>query len=164
MNFVDDIFEEFACAFIGRVKGAGEIAEKRKLNRKRLDFSVDSLHVVDDYLLVLHERHDQGKLDAKGDQLAVLRGGAYLGEVIRRNSDEQWHWVDYDEYMPSHPAPSHDDAEDRRDVRLSPSSRRLDDHAAEPHQPSPRGRSAHEHARLRRAAGPIALAVLTHFS
>ena len=103
MNFVDDIFEEFACAFIGRVKGADEIAEKRKLNRKRLDFSVDSLHVVDDYLLVLHERHDQGKLDAKGDQLAVLRGGAYLGEVIRRNSDEQWHWVDYDEYMPSHP-------------------------------------------------------------
>ncbi len=64
------------------------------LDAARLDFTVESLGLVDDYLDEMRTRH----LDESGDDYykLVLRCGAYVGEVIRRNAEGRtYHWVDY---------------------------------------------------------------------
>jgi hypothetical protein len=63
------------------------------LDPSRLDFSIDSLKHVDEYLESI--RAAKG-IDANWNTV-VLRAGAYVGEVIRRNSAHtQWRWLDYD--------------------------------------------------------------------
>src|SRR5262245_9239111 len=64
------------------------------LDASRLDFSLKSLAFVDDYLDKMRKR----KLDEDGDDYLrlVLRSGAYVGEVIRRNAKgTTFHWLDY---------------------------------------------------------------------
>src|SRR5206468_10081455 len=34
---------------------------------------------------------------------AVLWGGAYVGEVIRRNAPREYNWVDFDEFIREYP-------------------------------------------------------------
>jgi hypothetical protein len=63
------------------------------LDPKKLDFSVDSLKQVDTYLEAVRK--------AKGIDtnltVVVLRAGAYVGEVIRRNSPKKkWTWLDFE--------------------------------------------------------------------
>ena len=64
------------------------------LDASRLDFTVDSLAVVDAHLETVRSQGLQGQALMK----FVLRGGAYVGEVIRRRAApaRTWHWVDYD--------------------------------------------------------------------
>jgi hypothetical protein len=100
-GYVDDDFEEFALAFTGEVQGDGEIAFPERLDQDRLDFSLPSLKVLDTYLDYLH-RHRR-HIDEDAWHLTVLRGGAYLGEVIRRNAKRKYHWVEYDQYVSRHP-------------------------------------------------------------
>ena len=101
METINDIFEQFALVFVGQFRGDGEIAFTGKLDRSRLDFSLESLQTVDSYLAYLHGRR---QFPSENElQVTVLWGGAYLGEVIRRNAKRQYNWVDYDEYMPEHP-------------------------------------------------------------
>lgn len=60
----------------------------------RLDFTVESLGFVDDYLEQMRARG----LEEGGDDYCklVLRCGAYIGEVIRRNAkNKAYHWLDY---------------------------------------------------------------------
>lgn len=65
----------------------------RYLDPKRLDYSIDSLRHVNEFLDQI--RRDQGIEEAWPD--VVVRVGAYLGEVIRRNSTKHaWCWIDYD--------------------------------------------------------------------
>ncbi len=101
MESINAIFEEFALAFIGQVESDGEIPFPNKLDRANLDFSLKSLKVLDSYLEHLHKSRRRIKDDEW--HKTVLWGGAYLGEVIRRNAKRQYNWVDYDEYMPRHP-------------------------------------------------------------
>jgi tetratricopeptide (TPR) repeat protein len=64
------------------------------LDSARLDFSLDSLAFVDDYLAQMRKR----KLDEDGEDYSklVLRCGAYVGEVILRNAlGTTFHWLDY---------------------------------------------------------------------
>ena len=64
------------------------------IDASKLDFSIESLGVVDEHLEVMRKK------DLAGQQLAtfVLRCGAYVGEVIRRNSkDKKYHWLDFEE-------------------------------------------------------------------
>src|SRR5678816_4160701 len=64
------------------------------LDVSRLDFTVESLGLVDDYLAQMRKR----KLDEDGDDYSklVLRCGAYVGEVILRNArGTTFHWLDY---------------------------------------------------------------------
>jgi hypothetical protein len=64
------------------------------LDPARLDFSLESLAFVDDYLEQMRNR----KVDEEGDDYAklVLRCGAYVGEVILRNAQgTTFHWLDY---------------------------------------------------------------------
>ena len=64
------------------------------LDSTRLDFSLESLAFVDDYLDEMRRR----KLDEEGEDYSklVLRCGAYVGEVVRRCAPETtFHWLDY---------------------------------------------------------------------
>jgi len=62
------------------------------LDASRLDYSVESLGLVDDYLDEMRKR----KLEDQDYMKVVLRCGAYVGEVIRRNVPEkEYHWLDY---------------------------------------------------------------------
>ncbi len=64
------------------------------LKPSRLDFTVKSLGFVDDYLARMRTR----RLDEDSDDYfkLVLRCGAYVGEVIRRNArGKTYHWLDW---------------------------------------------------------------------
>ena len=64
------------------------------LDPSRLDFTIESLGFVDDYLDQMRKQN----LEEGGDDYykLVLRCGAYVGEVIRRNSTTRtYHWLDY---------------------------------------------------------------------
>lgn len=65
------------------------------LDSSRLDFTVESLGFVDDYLDQMRQR----QLVEGSEEYCklVLRCGAYVGEVIRRNAkDKTYHWLDYE--------------------------------------------------------------------
>lgn len=63
------------------------------LDVSKLDFSVESLRHVDDWLEAMAAR----SLPSPETQVVVLRCGAYVGEVIRRNATvREYHWLDYD--------------------------------------------------------------------
>ena len=101
MEYVNDIFEEFADCFVGALEGDGEIVHSDRLERDKLDYSVASLKVVDEYLNYLYD-HRLPKLG--GDWVnALLWGGAYLGQVIRRNAPREYNWVDYDDFIREYP-------------------------------------------------------------
>lgn len=65
------------------------------LDTTRLDFSVESLGLVDDYL----EKMRAQTLDEEEVFKLVLRCGAYVGEVILRNSSKAYHWLEYNEAL-----------------------------------------------------------------
>jgi hypothetical protein len=98
---VNDIFEEFAACFTGALDGDGEIVHPERLTQDNLDYSVASLKVVDEYLGFLHQHRPEqmGREWVK----AVLWGGAYVGEVIRRNAPRQYDWVDFDVFIAEYP-------------------------------------------------------------
>jgi len=63
------------------------------LDPARLDYSIESLTHLDDYLELMRTR----ELAARDTAVVVLRSGAYVGEVIRRNSTgHTYHWLDYE--------------------------------------------------------------------
>lgn len=63
------------------------------LNAATLDYTVSSLDHVDDYLDAM-----RGPQLSDGDASVIVpRAGAYVGEVIRRNTQgREFHWLDYD--------------------------------------------------------------------
>jgi hypothetical protein len=64
------------------------------LDSSRLDFTVKSLRFVDDYLARMRKR----RLLEDGEDYCklVLRCGAYVGEVILRNTKSKtYHWLDW---------------------------------------------------------------------
>jgi hypothetical protein len=64
------------------------------LDASQLDFSIESLARVDEHLEAMRQRQFEDEALTK----FVLRCGAYLGEVIRRQAaSKQWHWLDYKE-------------------------------------------------------------------
>jgi hypothetical protein len=63
------------------------------LHPDALDFSLESLRHLDEYLEILHLSPPEGP-----DFLRVaLRCGAYVGEVMRRQSPGTYHWVAHKE-------------------------------------------------------------------
>ena len=62
------------------------------LDASTLDFTIESLGLVDDYLDQMRQRSLEGEDYGK----VVLRCGAYIGETILRNSTTTpYHWLDY---------------------------------------------------------------------
>ncbi len=101
MAEIDDVFHEFAGAFAGAFKDAKPICFPAQLRRDELDLSLASLKHVDEYLLYLHRRKDE--LDPAQWHSTVLYGGAYVGEVIRYETNNHYRWIDYDDYMAENP-------------------------------------------------------------
>jgi hypothetical protein len=101
MGNVNGIFAEFAACFAGTLDAGEEIVHPERLDRGKLDYSLSSLKVVDEYLEFLHDKRPErmGPAWAK----AVLWGGAYVGEVIRRNAPREYNWVDFDEFIREYP-------------------------------------------------------------
>ena len=62
------------------------------LDPDRLDYSVDSLSHLDDYLQLVHDAQVE---DPQELMRVVLRAGAYVGEVVRRNAPIEFHWMEY---------------------------------------------------------------------
>jgi hypothetical protein len=101
MAQIDDIFHQFAAAFAGLLDDARPICFPDQLRRDALDLSLASLKHVDAYLSYLH-RH-KTELVAEEWHSTVLYGGAYIGEVIRNETNNHYRWIDYNDYMPDHP-------------------------------------------------------------
>lgn len=97
MNYHDDMFGQFAEAFLGNMEGDGDIPVRDKLTTSKLDYSLESLQEVDRYLEIVYKIKISDS--SKEYQNLVVWAGAYIGEVIRRNADEEYHWVQYNEYM-----------------------------------------------------------------
>src|SRR5580700_10141972 len=96
MEYLDDMFSQFAEAFLGNMTGEGDIPFRNKIDTSNLDYSLNSLHLVDRYLKFVYKHPTYSDLE---HQNMVVWGGAYVGEVIRRNAVREYHWVHYDEYM-----------------------------------------------------------------
>jgi hypothetical protein len=95
---LDEIFNEFARAFIGSVVSDHDIAFPNRLPRQDLNFSLASLHQVDHYLAHVYKK--RRKLTDSDWSTTVLWGGAYVGEVIRGLAPADYYrWIDYHEYM-----------------------------------------------------------------
>jgi hypothetical protein len=101
MAQMDDIFHEFAAALAGAFRDAKPICFPDQLNREALDLSLESLRHVDAWLSYLHQ-HRRTLIDTDW-HITVLYGGAYVGEVIRQETDNFFRWMDYDDYVPAHP-------------------------------------------------------------
>jgi hypothetical protein len=68
--------------------------KKEIVDRRRFDFSVDSLLLLNFYLGSIKSQIK----DVKTTDLLILRAGAYLGEVIRCNDrNVEWVWLNYDD-------------------------------------------------------------------
>lgn len=101
MNFVNDTFEQFAEFFTGEREAGEELAHAVILNRSALDYSLESLKSVDEYLQHLFDHRPERM--GRDWVNVILWGGAYVGEVIRRNSDRRYDWVDFDDWLDEHP-------------------------------------------------------------
>jgi|TARA_B100000678_G_scaffold55326_1_gene44341 hypothetical protein len=83
-----------------------------RLDRSQLDFSVESLKTIDDWLKDVHTvnrlQASEGRAgesliaDGRGDN-TVSFAGLYLGEVIRANSQLDWRWERFDRFMAANP-------------------------------------------------------------
>ena len=98
---LNELFQEFAEAFVGRVTGDGDIAFPAKLKRGKLDFSLESLREVDTYLAYLR-KHRQ-KASSQEMNNALLWGGAYVGEVIRRIAKRSYEWTEHADFIAANP-------------------------------------------------------------
>ena len=101
MAKIDNIFREFASAFAGAFDNAKSICFPERLQRDALDLTLESLKHVDKYLAFLH-RKKKKLVDTEWNS-TVLYGGAYVGEVIRKETNNHYRWIDYNDYMPLHP-------------------------------------------------------------
>jgi hypothetical protein len=101
MAEIDEIFNEFAQAFVGVIRVDREIAFPRELARERLDGTLSSLKLVDEYLDYVHR--NRKKVSDDEWYVTVLWCGSYVGEVIRHTRKGEFSWIDYNDYTKEHP-------------------------------------------------------------
>lgn len=68
--------------------------KREHLNPSLLDFSLESLRHIDEYLEIVHKF---APIDDSDLMRVALRCGAYIGEVIRKHSPIEYHWLTYNE-------------------------------------------------------------------
>ncbi len=83
-----------------------------KLDRSKLDFSIESLQEIDSWLANIHTinkiQAGTGRageflmMDGRGDN-SVTFAGLYLGQVIRANSELAWKWERFDTFLKANP-------------------------------------------------------------
>jgi hypothetical protein len=77
-----------------------DIVLPERLDRTKLDFSLESLHVIDEYLNVVHE-HEQTSI---GSSLltTIWVAALYIGEIIRRAATTRhYQWVTIGDELPA---------------------------------------------------------------
>ena len=89
----------FIQVFLGEIEIEGGIAFPEKIERERMDFSINSLTALDHYLDHLHSHVND--IEEQAYVNSVLAAGCYLGEVMRRHSKVKLNWVNYEDYFPS---------------------------------------------------------------
>lgn len=92
--------------------GSKLILLPNRLDRSRLDFSIESLALVDAWIRDIHTinklQAEPGRAgeslisDGRGDN-SVMLAGLYLGEVIRANSSLDWRWERFDRFVSANP-------------------------------------------------------------
>lgn len=92
-----EVAEIFAGTFKCALEPERDLLLASELSRNKLNFSIESLHAVDQWLSALYSR----KINVESDEAAesIIWCGAYIGEVIRRNSNNLYLWAAYTEYM-----------------------------------------------------------------
>ena len=93
-------------------EGDALILLPNRLDKSKLDFSVESLKTIDKWLANIHTinklQAGEGKagellmMDGRGDN-SVTFAGLYLGEVIRANSELDWKWERFDIFLKANP-------------------------------------------------------------
>ena len=83
--------DEFVAALLGQAELAGGLAFPVQVPRAQLDFSLDSLKSLQQYLERV--RPFANSLDTQVYQNTLLAAGSYLGEVIRREVLSEAHWA-----------------------------------------------------------------------
>ena len=83
-----------------------------RLDRSKLDYSLESLLVIDKWLADIHTinrlQSETGKAgeslvtDGRGDN-SVIFAGLYLGQTIRANSNLNWQWERFDTFLAANP-------------------------------------------------------------
>lgn len=90
---------EVADFFTGTLRCERDVIFAERLQRKRLDYTQDSLHAVDEWLQILQDLGMAHVNEANSE--TVLWAGAYVGEVIRRHGNRKYRWMRYEDYMTS---------------------------------------------------------------
>ncbi len=62
-------------------------------DKNKLDYSLESLKHLDEYLEAIHQNTPQEDEIIK----IALRAGAYVGEVIRKQAKEEYNWLEFNE-------------------------------------------------------------------
>jgi hypothetical protein len=83
---------------------SGGLPAEEQIPRDKLDYSLDSLHFLDEYLRAI-----AATMADFSDQTLnnlIIAAGAYLGEVVRGNAADKsaWQWVTYDDFVEDHPS------------------------------------------------------------
>ncbi len=69
------------------------ILKAKYFEDKKMDYTIESLSHLDDYLEELRSDLPENEELVK----ITLRSGSYVGEVIRKNSKEKYNWVEFSE-------------------------------------------------------------------
>ena len=86
-------------AEIFKEKGAGQggIPLPEKLDSSKLDYTIESLKSIDNYLVQLNAAANQ--LDNNQATNVIVFGGCYIGQVIIKNSTKEFKWFNYHDYL-----------------------------------------------------------------
>lgn len=84
-----------------------------RLDKNRLDFTMDSLKEIDSWLNSIYTLNsieagegsvgEMFQLDGRGDN-SVTFAGLYLGEVVRQNAQHDWVWQPFELFIANNPA------------------------------------------------------------
>jgi len=90
-KFIDQAYSDLAVMLTQ--DDENPVYKRQIIDSDKLDFSPDSLKHIDECLEIIRNDPPEGN-----DFLRlVLRYGAYVGEVIKRNSKKEHHWVEHKE-------------------------------------------------------------------
>jgi hypothetical protein len=70
--------------------------DKENLTKRNLDFSIDSVRYIDRYTTRLMNTELGVKLLKEHFDIFVARIGAYIGEVIKENTRQDFYWYEFE--------------------------------------------------------------------
>lgn len=92
---MDSTTKEVSCIGGLITQEDAEMPLYKSINYKKLDFSLESLNHLDDYLNLV--RKNKKKISNEQLMKVIIRCGSYLGEVIRKSNTKKFKWITYDQ-------------------------------------------------------------------